>query len=195
MSSRIVMYLPNSSCRNATTSRRAFTLVELLVVIGIIVILIALLLPSLQSARRNARSSQCQSNLRNLCETYKKVQGNLPGKIRAGDSSLERFLNEYLEDAEAVWDCPENTDPGQPSYGFNDRLHRLGSRDPGKILALDYGADVAKVTGLPYDAPATHDDWFSTVRTRHFGKVNVVFYDGHVDSLSASEIDPDSCAN
>ncbi len=65
-----------------TSDRRGgFTLVELLVVIAIIGILVALLLPAVQSARESARRMKCVNSLRNLALAvlnYESSRGVLP---------------------------------------------------------------------------------------------------------------------
>jgi prepilin-type processing-associated H-X9-DG protein/prepilin-type N-terminal cleavage/methylation domain-containing protein len=73
---------------STTHRRRAFTLVELLVVIGIIAALIGILLPVLSGVASRGRDIQCQSNLRTivqLCMTYAaENKGQLPYGVYDG---------------------------------------------------------------------------------------------------------------
>src|SRR3954465_2275145 len=62
-------------------ARRAFTLVELLVVIGIIALLISVLLPALNKARKASRTTACMSNLRQLAMAEIQYNMDCKGKF------------------------------------------------------------------------------------------------------------------
>jgi prepilin-type N-terminal cleavage/methylation domain-containing protein/prepilin-type processing-associated H-X9-DG protein len=106
--------------RAAKKSCRAFTLVELLVVVCIISVLMALLLPALGRARRQARSAACLSNLRQFAAIYhgyvSENRGRPPSFMTFGPLGLV-IPPDDRSTFPAFAFCPEATDfgPAVPS--------------------------------------------------------------------------------
>ncbi len=84
-------------------TQHAFTLVELLVVIAIIGILVALLLPAIQSAREAARRTQCKNNLKNIGLA-----------IANFESANKVFPTGGSKNLTAGYGLPENIEGGKP---------------------------------------------------------------------------------
>lgn len=77
--------------------RNAFTLVELLVVIGIIAVLIGILLPSLNRAREAANQIKCSSNMRGIGQGLADYLANYAGVYPASYSYVGQTVSNGVE--------------------------------------------------------------------------------------------------
>jgi prepilin-type N-terminal cleavage/methylation domain-containing protein/prepilin-type processing-associated H-X9-DG protein len=149
------MTYPREHHVKARPRTTGFTLVELLVVIGIIALLISILLPSLSAAREQANRVKCLSNLRQIgvafvayaAETQGKLpasgmQGQASGWVywdpprKLGESALAPYLGRFS--SPDFMNCPSDdvlVRPGSAGYAapypFSYAYNRFFTRDGG----------------------------------------------------------------
>lgn len=151
--------------------RRAFTLVELLVVIAIIGILVALLLPAIQSAREAARRSQCQNHLKNIGLAVQ----NLVDALQVFPSGGAKYL-------QAGFGLEQNLDSGKPlgpaKQGLGWGFQLLPYIEETAAYQVKTTADLQKVVIPIYVCPSRRPA--KTSYSEAFGLISTMDYAGAV---------------
>jgi prepilin-type processing-associated H-X9-DG protein len=165
--------------RVAPKRRAAFTLVELLVVTGIIVLLVSLLLTVVARARATAAGAACANNLRQIGNglfAYAHEFGRLPGSDGHKTlSDLPSFVDALMKRQgypAGSFICPGSGLDRPTSYELNFKFagQPLSEGRADTILASESGSCVQCHSG-------------SSKGIGHGSTANHLFFDGHVEAL------------
>jgi prepilin-type processing-associated H-X9-DG protein/prepilin-type N-terminal cleavage/methylation domain-containing protein len=189
--------------------RSGFTLVELLVVLTITAVLIALGMGATNGAVQKTHSLKCLDSIRQIGVAAQLYTGDQGGRLpnsshrRAPDgSSLSwtKTLSEYLG-PDFIGRCPANhTSITAVTYAWNDNLTETSGegipvsrcQTPSSTLMLGETADLYTSEHFHFASARsriTYNQFKASVGVeRHRNRANYLFADGHVESLTPSEI-------
>ncbi len=145
--------------------KSAFTLIELLVVIAIIALLIAILLPSLGSARNTAKQVVCSSNLRQMgiamAGYTKDNQGFFPGDHWQDRGTLNLFawpgrLRVYMGDSTDGFWCPSTLSDFKWVKTYRDSAIPSGTDGQGSPTLFGYEEFERPLRGTRQDMTITY---------------------------------------
>ncbi len=174
--------------------KRGFTLIELLVVIAIIAILAAILFPVFAKAREKARTSSCQSNLKQIGLAFAMYKNDYdetsPGYDYSGGWTLT--LQPYIKNTQ-IFVCPSKISQTVTGYSYNIQFHNKKDAAVGNVSnvveAFDSTGNVATAYGSSINA-TTDGRCYSisgVADSRHSDGLNTLFYDGHVKWLRTTD--------
>jgi prepilin-type N-terminal cleavage/methylation domain-containing protein/prepilin-type processing-associated H-X9-DG protein len=182
------------------TNKGAFTLVELLVVIGIIALLISILLPALNKAREQANLAECGSNLRSmgqLIQIYIAENGGYYpyGHVNAVSGPYEGLGTDPNEGPwyTQTWDWPDTltrlnvkTMPGQTGSGYPYWTNDGGDTQQLQSYEQCMAADFSKVF---HDADTSPGGYLTRV-SDYVGNIRVFAAPCMPDAIALAQGNP-----